>query len=403
MPRLDSSPLPPRSRLYPLAPQGMGTPLVESLSSLASRIAAAHCVPVGVLLSRELGPAIASSTFSVGQGWVQVGHTMNGQGEHAKRCVLHLQRLTRQNGLAALTFLATSKILSDTHLLRTKKAWCAQCLSEWKAADQTVYEPLLWACEQVTLCPIHEHPLQDRCPHADCQAWVPLLTSWPGYCPRCTKWLGYVPDHTTVATIDESEREYKRCAAHMVGMILTCSQRDPSLLDPFYLTQALSACAYHVQRLSRKYRKSPIPGYSFSRLKEMSSRVSGIQLDTLLYICHHLRITPLYFLNEYSVASFDMELPPPPVSRQKPRQVQHRPSLHDIGHKFEEILQHRNVPIPSLSEVARRLGTTSQILRVYFKPFCNKLKAIRLGLEDEELRQADNIRKAVQRAAMRPL
>jgi len=41
--------VPPRARFYPLEPIGIGTPLVESLTSYLLRLAEAHGVPVGVL------------------------------------------------------------------------------------------------------------------------------------------------------------------------------------------------------------------------------------------------------------------------------------------------------------------------------------------------------------------
>jgi TniQ len=46
--------IPSRSRLYPLEPVGIGTPVVESLTGYVSRLAEAHCVTPKVLISREL-------------------------------------------------------------------------------------------------------------------------------------------------------------------------------------------------------------------------------------------------------------------------------------------------------------------------------------------------------------
>jgi hypothetical protein len=46
---ITSPDLPPCSRLYPLEPIGVGTPLVESLTGYIARLAEAHCVSTGVL------------------------------------------------------------------------------------------------------------------------------------------------------------------------------------------------------------------------------------------------------------------------------------------------------------------------------------------------------------------
>ena len=50
--------MPPRSRLYPLVPVGVGTPYTESLTSYITRLADAHCVTTKVLVLRELFPRL---------------------------------------------------------------------------------------------------------------------------------------------------------------------------------------------------------------------------------------------------------------------------------------------------------------------------------------------------------
>lgn len=386
----------PRSRLYRLSPQGLGTSLVESLTSFTSRLAEAHCVRVGVLLSQEVGPSISRRAFNVSQMWMQVGHTMNGQGKHARRCVHHLERLTHQEGLAKLTFLPWSAILGSTHLLRKHKAWCPLCLSEWKAADKIVYEPLLWACGQVEVCPIHNLPLAQRCPHTGCQAQLPALTSWPGYCPRCEGWLGYLPsDHSILPPAEETKLGFCKWTSDIVGDLLAMAGQHPCPYSPYHLQSALSACGRHMRRLTREYGRSPIPGYPFSRLKEMSSRTGAIQLDTLLHICYHLRITPSYFLTEYSLASHTMDVPPSPqrqATRQKPRR--HHGSLQELGRNFGALLGSTGTTALSLAEVARRLDTTPSILRQYFRPLCDKLQARKPGHVDDDATKLEVLRRA---------
>src|SRR5438132_13245174 len=47
-------PVPARSRLYPLAPIGIGTAFVEGLSGYLMRLAKAHAVSTGSLIGKEL-------------------------------------------------------------------------------------------------------------------------------------------------------------------------------------------------------------------------------------------------------------------------------------------------------------------------------------------------------------
>ena len=52
----------PRSRLYRLPPLGLGTALVESLTSYILRLSASHQVSVSVLVAREIGPGFREQT-----------------------------------------------------------------------------------------------------------------------------------------------------------------------------------------------------------------------------------------------------------------------------------------------------------------------------------------------------
>src|SRR5262249_16116310 len=56
-----SQDIPPRSRLYHLAPVGVGTPNVESLTSFVMRLAAAHCVKTITVIAQEIAPLINES------------------------------------------------------------------------------------------------------------------------------------------------------------------------------------------------------------------------------------------------------------------------------------------------------------------------------------------------------
>src|SRR5262245_2819318 len=71
-----------RSRLYSLAPIGIGTALVESLSGYVERLAAAHAVSAGSLIGRDLvGRPGGTKPINVGL----VSYAVNGVGGGAKR------------------------------------------------------------------------------------------------------------------------------------------------------------------------------------------------------------------------------------------------------------------------------------------------------------------------------
>jgi hypothetical protein len=62
--RLNSPVLSRATRLYSLAPIGVGTPMVESLTGYIARLDEAHCVSTGLLYWKEIGHWLAKATSS---------------------------------------------------------------------------------------------------------------------------------------------------------------------------------------------------------------------------------------------------------------------------------------------------------------------------------------------------
>src|SRR5687768_14088226 len=76
--------VPERSRLYRKHPICVGTPLVESLTSYLCRVADAHSITIGTLLTRIVLPLINKSVEETGAGHtVQRFYTSWGSGLNA--------------------------------------------------------------------------------------------------------------------------------------------------------------------------------------------------------------------------------------------------------------------------------------------------------------------------------
>jgi len=194
-----SQPLPPRSQLYALEPIGIGTAIVESLSGYVARLADAHSLSVGDIVGRFLsrsqnpyGAIIAQSwkrQRAEGHGFHACGYAINGASEKAMQWVHALESATSRKDLQCLTLLPFRNVLPDG-LFRRRRAWCAACFDQWRAAGQTVYEPLLWTISIASYCPVHVRPLDGTCRHC-AESLSPLgVFSRPGYCQRCNAWLG---------------------------------------------------------------------------------------------------------------------------------------------------------------------------------------------------------------------
>jgi hypothetical protein len=220
-----------RSYLYPLAPIGIGTAAVESLTGYISRLAAAHAVKTGTLILHELRPRIPCTkgvsagavpkNFSQSPFYLDM-HSLNGVGIRARTWIALLEKLTCMPHLDLLTVLPWAKAISCVHLLRTRRAWCSLCYGG--DSGQPPYEHLLWALQMVTACPVHHQRLESLCPSCGRTQYVLSPRSRPGYCSRCHCWLGRAGESRSA---DEDMTE-AIAVAEMVGELIAASPTLPA-------------------------------------------------------------------------------------------------------------------------------------------------------------------------------
>jgi hypothetical protein len=189
-----SSTLTDRSRLFSLEPIGTGTGLIESITSYIARLAEAHSVSTGSLVAHEIAPHASKRGMAYDNGhcdlFGNVGGSINGNNGTAADMIRILEAVTGLSNLRRLTMLPFADVLSCSGLLRDKRAWCPQCLHEWREAGTTIYEPLIWNLKQVVTCPRHHIPLVLLCPACG-KSFRPLSRYFqPGHCGICQNWLG---------------------------------------------------------------------------------------------------------------------------------------------------------------------------------------------------------------------
>ena len=99
---------PPLTKLYNLGPIGLGTLMVECLSSYIRRLSDAHGVPTWVLVNREFAPRFQRKSIIAANGhcdlFGKMGMTINGNNASAREAVAILERLTGAKTLPSLTF-----------------------------------------------------------------------------------------------------------------------------------------------------------------------------------------------------------------------------------------------------------------------------------------------------------
>jgi hypothetical protein len=186
--------IPPRSQLYSLEPMGVGTGMVESLTSYVARLAEAHSLKLSTFVGKILAPLGKMRGITGVGGWYDIlrhlGASLNGTGGTSADCVAILESLTLQESLLNLTLRFTTGWLSDRALISTNQRWCPQCLNEWKRCGATVYYPLLWQLQVVQSCPVHQTLLESHCPGCGTRHRPLGKHLIPGHCPSCGGWLG---------------------------------------------------------------------------------------------------------------------------------------------------------------------------------------------------------------------
>lgn len=297
--------IPPRSRLFPLVPVGIGTGQAESLTSYVMRLAEAHCLYVTTLYSRLLQPAVREEAENQGpersrvvlkrkHGITRSGHTWNGVSEVAACHVRAIERLTGRAQLHLLTWLPWAAALS--HHLRRHRAWCPECFDQWRAEGQTIYEPLLWTLQIVRVCPIHHYPLVEVCPR--CRRQNELLSNHTrgGYCSCCKQRLGYSDQDRSPAEHraenDEPEEQLRiaRSAAQMIA-------RAPDLPAPpskQLIAQNLKDLINHLGGSCQAF--GEVIGRHHTVVCSWRDGKHIPQLETLMDICHRLDLSTVDFL-----------------------------------------------------------------------------------------------------------
>jgi hypothetical protein len=128
------------SKLYCLEPIGVGTPMVESLTSYISRLADAHSVLLRTLVTNEILPNL-NRTHLYQEGRPVYDHLttfwkrstmLNGTCSTASNWVHTIEQLTLRNDLRFLTMLTFANVLSWRGLVRPTQAWCPLCYEEWR-------------------------------------------------------------------------------------------------------------------------------------------------------------------------------------------------------------------------------------------------------------------------------
>ncbi|GAC1437232.1 MAG: TniQ family protein [Chloroflexota bacterium] len=390
---LSLPPLPPRSRLFALAPVGIGTPAVESLTGYVARLAAAHGVLVRRLVEGEILPLLGRSYLLSAEGmgrsssfWQQSEtRALNGTGTLARDLVQVLETLTLREDLRWLTLRPWAEVLPVKGLLRRQRAWCPACYQEWQQTGAVTYEPLLWTLAPVTCCLRHQRRLQHTCPHPACRRVLPLLgpRSRPGCCSACGRWLGsLLGDRVRDArALTDQELQAQQWVGEVLGDLL--AQAPGLALAPARTRLAHVVDAYiaaiaggNVQRFARAL------GLPMGTVAQWRWGKTLPSLALLLQVCYRLGTTPwCLFTDDLDRVPRVAAAQPRPAAATLLDAPRHSPPCRQafdtsaMRRALEAVLACDDQPSPPMRHVAKRLGHHHAELIQHLPELCHAISA----------------------------
>lgn len=193
-----------RSCLYSIEPIGIGSAEVESLSSYISRLADAHCITVGDIMTHliapELGKKYINNIVSIGgNGFYKSSSAINGYGIIAKDFIKMIESLTCRKDIWETTLVNCGGLVPFRGLLKSSRYWCPSCFQADLESKQTVYERLSWTLQPFDKCIIHDRILENTCPFCKSCMYTLERKSIPGYCTKCFYWLGNYRENQSIS------------------------------------------------------------------------------------------------------------------------------------------------------------------------------------------------------------
>ena len=368
--------------------------MVEHLDSYLSRYANKYWVKKSVLINKEvirfadngLYHKKLPNTF-IHNYSRDIYDIVTGSSYKSGFIVRALENINMSRNLSSMTLERTFEQISDEYMLRSSKAWCPECLDEWKKAGKTIYEPLQWLIKNVDICSQHKIRLVTTCPSCGngvLFADAPLL---PGNCTYCGSWLGQTSGRKARAV--KVKRLNYLTRSEVVGQIIVENGKVVRKKEDRHVREAykeLIDCFYcgDVVRFARET--------NMHRMRAVSSYVgkSKLTLDEIVEICRQHHLDPNMFLNGKL-----HKLRAKTVSR-SPKGDVYKFNLRTMREGLVLALKKSVVGVLSLEEVARRLRCDRSVLTETYPDLCQSIiRRYRRSLYNDHQARLSKIRKAV--------
>lgn len=374
---------PERSRYYYLEPIGLFTAYTESLTSYLCRLAEAHCLNISTLMGKEMASIfpngyIVKTGGEVVRDYYKRSNTINGISVNAEDFVRVLQVLTLREDLVYLTMLPWAEVLTWRGLLKNFRCWCPVCFDEWKKQGISVYEPLIWNLQAVSVCPKHEIPLQDICPECGRKMLVLEGRTRVGCCSKCDSWLGVYKNSKTSG----EEKVQQRWISDNLGDLIAYGPKLGLFPDRDKLTESLLYCIKQVSA-GNGAEFSRLVGVSKSTVSDWLGGKTIPSLQELLKICFICSVSLKDFLTEqdFSVClSSKADYFTPKIQRKNN-------NLDYIEQELIKMADQKELEFLSLQEAARKLNVQVRTLSKRFPELAKIISTRYVTAQKEKAKQ----------------
>src|SRR6266487_2210156 len=379
----------PRSRLYSLAPEGIETPLIESLTSYINRLAWSYRVAPRLLVAQEIIPKLdrsyhyQSSPSLLGAYCRSEAMNINGTGETALVWSSTLTQLTKRENLRDLTLSSWTRNMPFRGLLRATPAWCPVCYYEWREEELPIYQPLMWMLQVVTICLRHRRQLEQQCLHCQQKQSVIPASIQPGCCTQCMNWLGISSDSEAEIEVDEETLDWQQWVLNTVGELRKASTTSGSL--PWeQLANGLIFCS---EIVGSSKQLTSLVGISKQLLSSWQNGKQTPSFEKILEFCYVLDISPLLLMINNKEALKEAlqakEIHRQPRSKYNSSQPVNREQALVL---IQAVIDGREAPM-GVRQLERRLGLGARTLIYHFPQECALVTTQYQAYRAEQARQ----------------
>lgn len=353
-----------RSELYNIAPIGIGTPFVESLTGYISRLAYLHCIKTGTLISKLITPNLDKYYMTCiakrgGNGFYDSAAGINGIGSLAEDFINVMGLLSSRTDLIHTTLLNFAQIVPTRGLLRKTKAWCPVCYEGQLVKEQPIYDQLIWNISVVNECIVHKVNLVCEC--KNCKKELPIFSrgTIPGYCLYCNSWLG-IADSDTCEFISNDEDYSKSLFFGEMLVYLSSNCDQMSVIES--LEEYINVYfAGNVKKAAKNM------GIAHSTLRSWLKENKLPQIASLIEICLFFKVNLKQFLNKELNDNFDSS-----ISKQA-KHVQRNNYDHDLIKQYLMLVIREKKPI-TIKKVAEEFGCDRKLISRKYPKECEKIK-----------------------------